>query len=55
MASSIYIQLHSDDKLIMRKLIESGDEPEYHFKTEKGKKVEAFSFCNLHGMFKYTL
>lgn len=50
---TMFIQLNVDDKFIYRKNISIGEEPKAIFEVPKGKKVVAYAFCNLHGLWKY--
>ena len=43
------------DCVSIRKLFKIGETPELFFETKKGESVEAFAFCNLHGLFTYKL
>lgn len=51
----VFIALYIDNKYEYKQYFNNGDTPEAVFKVPKGKKVEAVAFCNLHGMFKFTL
>lgn len=53
--STMFIDLFVDDKYQYRQYIAKGENPEATFNVPKGTKVQAFAFCNLHGMFTYKL
>ncbi len=40
------------DGVVHLKYLVPGDEPIWKFKVEKGALVEAYAFCNLHGLWK---
>ena len=46
----MFIDLYVDD-IQMRKTFKIKEELTFEFKTNKGKKVQAVAFCNLHGLF----
>ena len=48
------IDLYVDNNMT-RHTFKLNEQPGYLFKVEKGQKVEAVSFCNLHGLHKYSL
>lgn len=52
---TMFIELQIDNKFVFRKNISTNEEPVAEFTTEKGKEVKAVAFCNLHGLFEYTL
>lgn len=52
---TMFIELRVDDKFIYKQMIALGEKPEATFNVPHGTKVEAYAFCNLHGMWKFTL
>lgn len=52
---TIYIDLFVDNKYYYRQYIERNSKPEAKFQVPKGKKVVAYAFCNLHGLWTYSL
>jgi superoxide reductase len=48
-----FIELLIDDDKLYRKYLKPGDEPLACFKVEKGEKVSAREYCNVHGLWKY--
>lgn len=51
----IYLEIVVDKAMKHRKHLKFGETPEVHFKVEKGTHVQAFAFCNLHGLHTHTL
>ncbi len=47
-----FIELIIDDTRLHRVYLTPTDEPEAYFKVEKGTKVVAREYCNLHGLWK---
>lgn len=52
---TIFIELVVDNKYQYRQYIAHDEKPEATFVVPKGKKVEAYAFCNLHGLWKFSL
>lgn len=52
---TIFIELVVDETYFYKKYIKYGEEPKVEFSVPKGSKVEAFAFCNLHGLWKFSL
>lgn len=50
-----FIQLVVDNDLVLTKHLALDTNPEFEFFTEHGKNVEAYAFCNLHGLWKGKL
>lgn len=46
-----FVELTVDGN-IHKKYLNPGDKPEFEFKVNKGKKVSAREYCNLHGLWK---
>ncbi|MBN1468762.1 MAG: desulfoferrodoxin [Fusobacteriaceae bacterium] len=46
-----FIELTVDNK-VYKQYLEPTDKPEASFKVEKGAKVSAREYCNLHGLWK---
>ncbi len=51
----MFIELMIDNKFVFRKNISLNEEPIANFECRKGKVVKAVGFCNLHGLFEFTL
>lgn len=47
-----FIELIIDDNKVYRHYLTPTDKPEATFKVEKGNKVVAREYCNLHGLWK---
>ncbi len=52
---TMFIELQVDNKFFYKKIVGLNETPEASFNIPKGTVVKALAFCNLHGLFEYTL
>ena len=52
---TMFIEIQVDNKYFYRQNVDQDSKPVAEFLVPKGKNVKAVAFCNLHGLFEYTL